>query len=198
MRVQTVSMEQLRPAPYNPRVALQPGDAGYERLARSIDEFELVQPPVWNERTGHIVGGHQRLEILRHRGVGAVDCVVVDLPLEREQALNVTLNNSGVGGDWEPAKLVDLLGELQALPDFDATLTGFDEQQLRDLVLMPDESHPDLRHDVVDAEPEAADEWTTIVLEMPRACWERVQGRVDSLAADEPEMAVHVRRGDGG
>ena len=65
MNIQRISIEQLQAAPYNPRVALQPGDAAYARLARSLDEFDLVQPPVWNARTGHIVGGHQRVETWR-------------------------------------------------------------------------------------------------------------------------------------
>lgn len=197
MQIQAIPIEELRPAPYNPRVALKPGDAGYERLARSIDEFELVQPPVWNERTGHIVGGHQRMEVLRHRGVTEVDCVVVDLPLEREQALNVALNNARVGSDWDPGKLVDLLDELQGLPEFDVTLTGFDEQQLRDLVLLPAESPPDAPCDAAGPDEEVVDDWMTIVLEMPEECWERVQGRVEALVADESEIGLHVRSGIG-
>ena len=197
MRIQAIAVEELRPAPYNPRLALQPGDAGYERPARSIDDFELVQPPVWNERTGHIVGGHQRVEVLRHRGVTEVDCVVVDLPLEREQALNVALNNARVGGDWDPGKLVDLLDELQGLPEFDVTLTGFDEQQLRDLVLLPAESPVDRLPDVVDAGDEVADGGVTVVLEMSEECWERVQARVEALVADESEIGLHVRMGSG-
>ena len=195
MRIRPISIEKLRPAPYNPRFALAPGDPGYERLERSIDEFELVQPPVWNERTGHIVGGHQRIEVLRRRGVSDVDCVIVDLPLEREQALNVALNNPRVGGDWDPAKLVDLLDELHGLPDFDVMLTGFDEQQLRDLVLSPHEL-PGCEEPVSTADPDAPRR-TSVVLEMPDECWQRVQSRVDTLAAEEPEIEVHVTIGPG-
>ena len=84
MEIQRLPLCQLMPAPYNPRVRLRPGDQAYERLARSLDEFDLVQPLVWNRRTGHVVGGHQRLEVLRSRGVSEVECVVVDLPLARE------------------------------------------------------------------------------------------------------------------
>src|SRR5690349_11529684 len=105
MQIQRLSISQLTPAPYNPRVTLKPGDKRYATLARSLAEFDLVQPLVWNERTGHLVGGHQRLEILKHQGETEVDCVVVDLPLEREKALNVALNNAEVAGDWEPVKL---------------------------------------------------------------------------------------------
>ncbi|MEZ6066831.1 MAG: ParB N-terminal domain-containing protein [Planctomycetaceae bacterium] len=137
MHLQRIPLGDLLPAPYNPRKSLRPGDPGWERLRRSMTEFDLVQPIVWNRRTGHVVGGHQRLAILRHEGRTEVECVVVDLPLEREQALNVALNNRNVGGDWDADKLVGLLTELQQLPDFDPTLTGFDSKELKDLLFVP-------------------------------------------------------------
>ena len=96
-----IPIEQLHPAPYNPRVPLEPGSPGYRRLERSIDEFDLVQPIVWNEETGHVMSGHQRLEILRRRGVREIDVAVVSLSLDREKALNITLNNRQVGSDWD-------------------------------------------------------------------------------------------------
>ena len=34
---------------------------------------------VWNKRTGHIVGGHQRFKVLKHQGHTEIECVVVDL-----------------------------------------------------------------------------------------------------------------------
>lgn len=195
MDVRRIAIGELRAAPYNPRVSLKPGDRGYERLARSIDEFDLVQPPVWNARTGHIVGGHQRVEILRHRGVAEVDCVVVDLPPERERALNVALNNGSVGGEWDPDKLIELLDELQTLPDFDVTLTGFDEQQLRDLVLSPE---ADFVIDDRQPHDEESAGRITVVLEMPAEVWSRLESRLDALVADEPDLEVHVRNAVGG
>ena len=98
MNIKRISLDELKPAPYNPRISLKAGMPGYERLARSLDEFDLVQPIVWNEQTGHIVSGHQRLQILKDRGHTETDVVVVSLPLEREKALNITLNNSQVVG----------------------------------------------------------------------------------------------------
>ncbi len=43
-----------------PRVDFQPGDIEYEKLRGSIEEFGYVEPIVWNERTGHMVGGISR------------------------------------------------------------------------------------------------------------------------------------------
>jgi ParB-like chromosome segregation protein Spo0J len=190
MRIERLPVKELRPAPYNPRRALRPGDPAYERLARSLDEFDLVQPLVWNRRTGHLVGGHQRLELLKARGAKQVECVVVDLPLPREQALNVALNNQAVGGDWEPDLLVALLEELQQLPDFDATLTGFSEQELRDIVLAPVVIDPTERRGGAE-EPETVIRAT---LEVPVERWEAVRQRLDELLEAEPQVALHVRR----
>jgi hypothetical protein len=188
MQIESIPLERLRPAPYNPRRALRPGDPGWDKLSRSLAEFDLVQPLVWNRRTGHLVGGHQRLEILRHRGASAAPCVVVDLPLEREQALNITLNNASVGGEWESGKLIDLLSELRDLPEFDLTLTGFDDQQLRDLLFVPD---PVARN--YDADDTAVASHVVATLEIPCDRWAAVHAALDALLAREATVRLHVQ-----
>ncbi|WP_166830537.1 ParB N-terminal domain-containing protein [Thalassoroseus pseudoceratinae] len=188
MQLRTLPITDLKPAPYNPRVELKPGMPGYERLARSLDEFELVQPVVWNEQTGHVVGGHQRLSVLRDRGVTEVPAVVVSLSLEREKALNIALNNANVGGDWDPTKLVELLSDLDGQEDFDATLTGFDAEELKNLVLAPDPNFaPETSEDTPETEP-----IVQVTFEIPEADWPDHRERFDSLIA-ELDLKVHVR-----
>lgn len=126
--IESIPIAQIRPAPYNPRIDLQPGDGQYQRLERSLSEFGCVEPLVWNRRTGHLVGGHQRLKVLSAQGATAVDVSVVDLPLEREQALNVALNK--ITGDWDEERLAALLTDLARIPEFDVGLTGFDGDQI--------------------------------------------------------------------
>jgi ParB-like chromosome segregation protein Spo0J len=184
-----IPIEQLQPAPYNPRVPLEPGSPGYRRLERSIDEFDLVQPIVWNEETGHVVSGHQRLEILRQRGVHEIAVAVVSLSLDREKALNITLNNRLVGSDWDTTKLVNLLGDLQELPNFDATLTGFDEQDLRDLLFTPD---PDRKPDVADPDEEDV---VPVTLDILLDRWESLRAKLDAFVAEE-RLALHVQLPD--
>lgn len=53
----------LRPAEYNPRKHLSPGDEEYERLKRSIETFGYVDPIIINA-DGTVIGGHQRLFVL--------------------------------------------------------------------------------------------------------------------------------------
>lgn len=59
MNIRIVPIDQINAAAYKPRVDLQPGDVEYEKLLRSIEEFGYVEPIVWNDRIGNVVGGHQ-------------------------------------------------------------------------------------------------------------------------------------------
>lgn len=124
MILRQIPIDQINPAPYNPRKDLQPGDPEYKKLQRSLDEFGCVEPLVWNLRTGHLVGGHQRFKILRARGDTELDVSVVDLPVEGEKALNIALNK--ISGEWNEKLLAELLDELVQLPEFDIEVTGFD------------------------------------------------------------------------
>lgn len=124
MKIIRLSINRINPAPYNPRVDLQPGDPEYEKIRRSIDEFGCVEPLVWNKRSGNLVGGHQRLKILVSRGDEFVRVSVVDLSPDRERALNVALNK--IQGSWDEEKLAALLQELMESPEVDLELTGFD------------------------------------------------------------------------
>lgn len=187
LTMRTVPVAQLRPAPYNPRVALRPGMPGYERLRRSLNEFDLVQPIVWNERTGHVVSGHQRLAILIADGVTELDVAVVDLPLEREQALNLTLNNARVGGDWDNARLLDLLDELRELPDFDATLTGFSHEELQTLLLAPAPADATLSADDLER-----DRCYRVSFEIATEDWERFEPPFNTFLADH-DLKPHIR-----
>ncbi len=187
MHIETLPIEQLRPAPYNPRVTLKRGSKAYTRLARSLAEFDLVLPIVWNRTTGHIVGGHQRVAILQDQGVQSVECVVVELPLEREKALNVALNNAQVGGDWDLDKLQTLIGDLQSLPDFDATLTGFDAKDLSELLLTPVSP-------AAEVPPVNDDEGLVrVAWEVSVADWEAVRQALDLVLAEHPTIRLHVR-----
>ncbi len=132
MNFLTLSINQVNPAPYNPRKDLKPGNPEYERLKRSIDTFGCVEPLVWNKRSGNLVGGHQRFKVLLARGDTEVEVSVVDLPPEKEKALNIALNK--ISGDWDSRKLAELLDELVELPGFDVELTGFDIPDVNALI----------------------------------------------------------------
>jgi len=123
-------LSDIKPSDYNPRKQLKPEDAQYQKLAASLDEFGCVEPIIWNQTTGHLVGGHQRLTILKDKGEAQADVVVVNLSLHDEKILNVLLNRAK--GRWDNDKLSDLLNELNEAGAVE--LTGFDEWELQGLL----------------------------------------------------------------
>ena len=131
MQIQKIEIGKLKAAEYNPRVDLKSGDAEYEKLKRSVQEFGYVEPIIWNKTTGNVVGGHQRLKVLQDLGYTKIDCVVVEIDDQRERALNIALNK--IQGAWDNEKLAGLLQELTSA-DFDVTLTGFDAAEIDALV----------------------------------------------------------------
>lgn len=132
MQIEKIPIHKIIPASYNPRLDLRPGDVDYEKLRRSISEFGLVEPLVWNIQTGNLVGGHQRLKVLIEQGAQEVEAVIVDLPPEREKALNIALNN--IQGDWNEEKLARLLDEFSKISEFDFGSIGFDWPKAQALI----------------------------------------------------------------
>lgn len=131
MNIQSISIHQINPAPYNPRVDLQPSDPEYQKLKQSIETFDYVEPLVWNKRTGTLVSGHQRFKVLKELGYEEIDVSVVDLPENKEKALNIALNK--IQGRWDEEKLAALLSELSDIPDFDVSLSGFEQPEISGL-----------------------------------------------------------------
>lgn len=93
-------------APWNPR---RIADQERAKLKAGIEDeaIGLLEPLVWNKRTGTLVGGHQRLEILdglmRTKNY-LVPCSVVDLDEKTEKEACVLLNNESAQGDWDLEK----------------------------------------------------------------------------------------------
>lgn len=126
----TLTVDQLNPASYNPRKALKKGDKEYEKIKRSIQEFGYVEPIIVNYDMT-IIGGHQRLTVLKDLGFKEVQCVQVHIEDENKvKALNVALNK--ITGSWNEELLVDLILDLQEA-DFDTDLTGFEFPEIDQL-----------------------------------------------------------------
>lgn len=130
MEITNIKIEKLKPAKYNPRLDLQSEDKEYQDIKRSIVEFGLVEPLVIN-KDYTLIGGHQRLKILREQNWSLIPCIVVDFDKQKEKMLNIALNK--ISGDWDRAKLKDVLEELDT-GEWDISLTGFGEQEIEDLM----------------------------------------------------------------
>ena len=130
MEWRTIPIGDLRPATYNPRKKLKAGDKEYEIIKNSIQEFGYVEPIIVNYDMT-VIGGHQRLTVLKDLGYTEVECVVLNIEDEHKvKALNIVLNK--ITGAWNEQLLADLLVDLQSA-DFNTDLTGFEPAEIDQL-----------------------------------------------------------------
>lgn len=98
MIIEKKKIQDLIPAPYNPRQSTKKQE---EKLKESLVKFGVVEPVVFNKRTGFIVGGHFRVRELQKLGYKEIECVIVDLSEDDEKELNIRLNANTGGWDWD-------------------------------------------------------------------------------------------------
>ncbi|HSQ57784.1 MAG TPA: ParB N-terminal domain-containing protein [Gemmata sp.] len=183
IELRVLPLSQLAPAPYNPRRPLSQESPAYQKLKCRILVFGLVEPIVWNELTGHVVGGHLRLAILQELGVKEVPVCVVRLTDAREKALNIVLNNLEAQGRFDPDRLFAILRELEAQPEF--SLTGFETRVLSTLQMRPAESRSD------EMEPDRV----VITIVTDPETYEQFAPELDALVS-RYDLVAHIRRGE--
>lgn len=133
-----IPIDVIKPADYNPRVALLPGDPDYEKLKKSVETLGVIDPLVYNEKTGTLIGGHQRLSVLHALGYETVPCFIVSLSPDQEKQANVALNK--ITGRWDEEKLRDVLA---SIPEDMISAAGFDPKELQQLMAPVEEVHED-------------------------------------------------------
>ena len=130
MELRKVQLSELKPAAYNPRVPLKPGDPEYEALALSIERNGYIEPIVVNSDLT-IISGHQRRTVMMDLGRTEAEVIVVDIKdPEREKAANIALNK--ITGRWDEKALYDLLIDLEQA-GADLAETGFSTDDLQEL-----------------------------------------------------------------
>ena len=130
MEIKELPLKELKPAAYNPRKKLKKGDKEYEKIKQSLLKFGYVDPIIVNEDLT-VIGGHQRLTVLKDLDYETAKCVIVKLSKEDEKALNIALNK--ITGQWDDALLADLLLDLQE-SDFNLELTGFEPPEIDNIL----------------------------------------------------------------
>jgi hypothetical protein len=163
-----IHRSEVKNAPYNPRTI---SDEARKKIKKNIKERGLMSPPIWNIRTGNLVGGHQRMSMMDalegtkdyHLRVAKVD---IDEVTEREQ--NVFLNNPEAQGDFD----LSALAEMFTFEGFDVDGTGFDLSTIRQVfgdsptIAQPEQlvklsenmkSLADVRETITKSVPERAD-----------------------------------------
>lgn len=131
MEHKIMNVADIIPAAYNPRIKLTKKDYEYQCLDKSIDEFGFVVPLIVNKRNNTLISGHQRLEVLKQRGITEIDVVLVDFDEAQEKALCIAMNK--IEGQWDYGKLADILEELHD-SEIDITCTGFSEKEICELL----------------------------------------------------------------
>lgn len=131
----TIKVSDLVPNPKNPRIDLRPGMPMYEKLKDSMENFGYLDPIIWNKRTGMIVSGHQRFQVMKDiaeakgEPLDTVDVMEVDMPENKQDSFMVAVNK--ITGLWDMEKLESLFRELS---EEDLTHTGYDEFEIQALI----------------------------------------------------------------
>ena len=189
MNFKKVLISELKPAAYNPRKNLSEKDPEYQRIKKSIETFGYVDPVIVNADYT-VIGGHQRLKVLKGMGEASIDVVVVDLPKDQEKALNVALNK--ITGDWDMQQLSIVLSELKEA-DFDISITGFSDDELKkiDEELFGKKVTLDTEPQISRAE-ELRKEWGTELGQM----WQCGDHRVICGDCTDPAVVSRVMQGE--
>jgi ParB-like chromosome segregation protein Spo0J len=127
MNVEVRPIKSIGLAKYNPRKI---SEQALDSLVQSIERFGFVTPVIVNDRTGILVGGHQRIKAAKKLGLKDVPVVAVNLDESEEKALNVALNK--ISGEWDLDLLRGVLEDVQAA-GLDLSLTGFSDEEWREL-----------------------------------------------------------------
>ena len=127
-----IERSEIKNAPYNPRKINEDQKKG---LRKNLKKVGLLQPLIWNKRTGNLVSGHQRISIIDALEGGynyklTVSAVDLDDKTEKEQ--NIFLNSTTFTGEFDFDLLKDLLPEIDAfaagLDDVDLNIIGVDAE----------------------------------------------------------------------
>lgn len=188
MEIRTLKATELKAAVYNPRKDLQPEDAEYKKLRRSMEEFGYVEPIIWNERTGNVVGGHQRLKVLLEQGKEEIECVVTDLDEKDEKILNVLLNK--VKGRWDIGKLADLLQELDEAGAMEET--GFEDWELQSLLMQYDHIKDLMEEDFSDYASDKERSTFVMTFSLPAGARETVENYMQNTENAKAELATAI------
>lgn len=130
----TIQRSQINFASYNPR---RLSDTAKKKLKANLKRIGLAGGIVWNETTGNLVSGHQRLSIIdeiekynpnTHENDYLIRVEVLQLSDKEEKEQNIFFNSTTAQGEFDN----DLLAAL--IPEIDYDLAGLDEADINVLI----------------------------------------------------------------
>ena len=152
MKVEPVAIDRVIPYARNPRINTH----AIEKVASSIKEFGFRQPIV-TDKDMVIVVGHVRFEAAKRLGLKKVPVhVATGLKPEQIKAYRITDNRVGEESEWDKALLQLEITELDDAA-FDATLLGFNAEELKEIQASMEDLLEDGFSDDEDGDIEEAD-----------------------------------------
>ena len=118
----TLAIKDLKPNPKNPR---QINKQQLQHLEELIDKFGLIDRPIVN-LDNMIIGGHQRIKILKKQKVKQVECWVPDHLLDEKEVEHLMIGHNLNQGSWDWEALAN------SFEPIDLLSWGFSEEQLFD------------------------------------------------------------------
>lgn len=122
----TINRDEINNAPYNPRKI---SASAKRKLKKAIEDpkLGLLNTPVWNKRTGNLVGGHKRIEqldSLEGNNEYKITVAMVDMDEQMEKVANIALNNPQMQGEYDIVQLEELMADIHE-SDINFERTGF-------------------------------------------------------------------------
>ncbi len=188
--MEQVPIDALLPDPANPRKI---SEEELDSLERSLREFGFVQPVVARREDRTVIGGHQRLVAARRLGLMTVPAIFLDLTQEQARFLGITLNK--ISGTFDEALLARLLSELQATPDLDLTLSGFGEDEIRDLLRSLEVREKRERPESFDLDEALEEARRAPLRAKPGEIWRLGEHRLGCLDATDPLAVARLLDG---
>lgn len=130
LTIEYVALEHLQPYNKNPRTI---SPEGIKKLENSINRFGFVNPVLAQKGTGMIIAGHQRFKAAKEQGLKELPVIWLNMTAAEAQAYNLADNRLQDESDWECDLLADIFKELDDM-DFDLSLTGFDDDEIGELI----------------------------------------------------------------
>lgn len=121
--LETRRINDLKPHKSNPRRMTKEQKAS---LQTSLDKFGLIDKPIINT-SGLIIGGHQRIRILKDQGIKEIECTVPDKELSEQEVDELLIRLNKNTGEW----------------NFDELANNFDVVDLFEWGFTADELHVD-------------------------------------------------------
>lgn len=128
----TLKRSQIALADYNPRKL---SAEARKKLKANIKRVGIMGGIVWNELSGNLVSGHQRVSILdeiNHYPKNDYDITVEKVALDdkEEKEQNIFLNSKSVQGEFDADLMANIIGDidpiLAGLDDIDLTMLQLD------------------------------------------------------------------------